>query len=726
MILAAPTNAGKSLVGLLALLDGVRQGGRALLVAPLRAIAREKADELAALAPGLADVLGRPVTVRISTGDYRLEHEVFAAPPPKTGELIIATPERVDAILRDPKHDAWFGSIRAVCVDEAHLIGSPDRGPTLEYVITALLCLPVPPRIVLLSASLGDIEQARAWLDPCDVIRVTGREPPLHKEVWELDPEDDVNAAVINFARKAVTDSAASVLVFVYQTRSAEKLADRLNVADGPGFGEDGALAYHAQMSAAQRERVRSAFHSGRSRCVVTTTALGLGVNLPATHVIVRDTTFPGVRTLEPAELLQMMGRAGRDDRPGEAVVLVRPTEDRSATDTAQALREEKLPDLVSVFDRLSLGRDRVSSVSEGGVVTAATRIVAHLARCSETGIDDSSLRKFFERSLGGRGVAPLIGSALTWLMDATRLLAFRGDDGRYHLTVLGLGAARAALPLSLAAGVGQLVRDLLVVDKSDRLLASWRPLDHLLVLELLSDRSPTLRTFSATLAEQVDAWMEAAPSRVPLLYREWIAGQPGGSRAAELIGSVGVDVTHRDGDRDEAARRHAYLATFRSIMLYERGQGVLATDLERRWGVTGLDGTEERWRDNSLWLLSGLVRLLDVRSFYAHLRGECNADSERVRRVKALLGTIRHQIFDFREDLKYCSPLGPILRVIRRSARSKSGQTVGIQSIRKLEESGLRTIADLASANLDDLVRAGVRRDLAAQVRAYVRRRLQ
>src|SRR5207245_10497984 len=77
VILAAPTNAGKSLVGLLALLDGVRQGGRALLVAPLRAIAREKADELAAVAPGLADVLGRPVTVRISTGDYRLRHRVL-------------------------------------------------------------------------------------------------------------------------------------------------------------------------------------------------------------------------------------------------------------------------------------------------------------------------------------------------------------------------------------------------------------------------------------------------------------------------------------------------------------------------------------------------------------------------------------------------------------------------------------------------------------------------
>src|SRR5207245_11768959 len=129
----------------------------------------------------------------------------------------------------------------------------------------------------------------------------------------------------------------------------------------------------------------------------------------PATHVIVVDTTFPGRRALDAAEPLQMLGRAGRDDRPGQAVVLVRPTDDRSAGDTAQALREEKLPDLVSVFDRLTSRRSRVRTVSEGDVVTAATRIVAHLARCSHTGVDDSGLRKFFERSLGGRGMAPLI-----------------------------------------------------------------------------------------------------------------------------------------------------------------------------------------------------------------------------------------------------------------------------------------------------------------------------
>src|SRR5207249_2700702 len=102
----------------------------------------------------------------------------------------------------------------------------------------------------------------------------------------------------------------------------------------------------------------------------------------------------------------------------------------------------------------------------------------------------------------------------------------------------------------------------------------------------------------------------EAAPSRVPVLYRKWIAGQPGASRAAEVFGSLGVDLARRDGNQDEAARRDGYLATFRAIVLSERGQGVSVDDLERQWAVTVLGGVEERWRDNHLWLLSGLARI--------------------------------------------------------------------------------------------------------------------
>jgi hypothetical protein len=80
---------------------------------------------------------------------------------------------------------------------------------------------------------------------------------------------------------------------------------------------------------------------------------------------------------------------------------------------------------------------------------------------------------------------------------------------------------------------------------------------------------------------------------------------------------------------------------------------------------------------------------------------------------------------FDLQEQLKYCSALGPLLLSLRRTRKSREGGTVGIQTIRRLEGAGVRTLADLARLSIDDLVGLGVRRTLAGQLRAYVRRRL-
>ena len=727
VIISAPTNGGKSLIGLLTMLDAVRRKRRALLLEPLRAIAREKTDELQAVAPRIATVIGCPLHVRISTGDYRLDDETLTAPPPDEGEIIIATPERIEAVLRNPDHDDWLASIGVVCVDEAHLIGSPRRGPTLEYLITSLLCLRAPPRLVLLSATLGNLELASSWLSPCDVVSVQERQPPLHKEVLELSAKDDANQVVVAFVRNALADAGASVLVFVYQTRSTEHLADLLREALGRAAGSDGPLAYHARMSVAQREGVRGSFGAGRCRCVVSTTALGLGVNLPATHVLARDTTFAGVGPVGVSDLLQMMGRAGRGDSPGRAAAIVRANDAWNANELAQALRREELPSLASHFDRAESPRRRHGrAFDDGDIAATATLVAAQLARHAETGLRTEDLRLFFERSLGGGAIAGLIGTATAWLTDPSRSLAFRDEDGRFRTTVLGLNATRAVLPLNVAAGIAQLMRDVLSIDALDELLSSWRPLDHLIVLELLSDRAVGFRPFSGALADQLDTWMEAAPDRTPMLYRQFIAGPTGTSRASEVLGSLGITPGSVNGGADERAHKQAYLAVLRAVILYERGQGLSTEELERRWQLTGLDGVEERWRDDLLWLLSGLAKILDLRCFFFHLREDCRASADRIRRVKGLLATMRAQAFELQEDLKYCSPLGPVLRSIRRTRLGTSGQRIGTQSIRRLEEGGVRSLAELARLDVDDLIRLGVRRDLAKQIRTYVARRLQ
>ena len=256
----------------------------------------------------------------------------------------------------------------------------------------------------------------------------------------------------------------------------------------------------------------------------------------------------------------------------------------------------------------------------------------AHLARRPEEGFSVGALQSFFNRSLTGQTLADQVQPTLNWLTDPYRMRAFKNEQNRYRLTVLGLKATRAVLPLQLSSGFAQLMRDLLTVDPTDRLLSSWKPLDHLIVLSLLHDRLPQIRPFSKKLVNQVDTWMEQNPSKVPLLYREWIAGQPGASKAAELLGSLAIEIPETAKSKDIWARKSAYQSVFHAIVLYERGQGKAIETLTRRWQIKNLGGIEERWRDDYLWLLSGMGHLLDIRAFYFHLREECGADTERVK----------------------------------------------------------------------------------------------
>jgi hypothetical protein len=357
---------------------------------------------------------------------------------------------------------------------------------------------------------------------------------------------------------------------------------------------------------------------------------------------------------------------------------------------------------------------------------TFATHVAVQLARRQETGLCADDLQHFFARSLGGAPLARYVHQALTWLTDPLRALAFADEYDRYHLTVLGLKVVRAVLPVHIASGYGQLLRDLLSIDASDRLLAGWQPLDHMIVLHLLTDYAPPLRAFSTGLCDQVEAWIETTPTRTPILYREWIAGSQETSRAIEITGSLGLTPPGKAGHAESWAYKAAYMAVFRAIMLYERGEGKEVAALERRWKIKDLEGIEERWRDALLWLLAGVAQMLDVRCFYFHLRGACTADTARIRRVKQAFQRMRAQVFDLQDHLRYCSPLGPVLRSLRRTRLAAPGPSMGVQTIRHLEEAGIHSLAELASLNIDALVQLGIRRHLAKQLYTYVRRRLQ
>jgi hypothetical protein len=138
------------------------------------------------------------------------------------------------------------------------------------------------------------------------------------------------------------------------------------------------------------------------------------------------------------------------------------------------------------------------------------------------------------------------------------------------------------------------------------------------------------------------------------------------------------------------------------------------------------LEGTEEAWRDTALWLLAGHTMILEVRAFYHHLREHCAATPEQVRDTKRALGRMRAQVYDLLERLKYCSPLGPLMRGVRDTLRASKEPMLGVGTIKKLEAAGVTTLRQVAHMEVDALVNAGVQRRFAKQIRTYIRRRMR
>jgi helicase len=359
VVMAVPTAAGKTLIAELCMLKSIMQdGGKALYIAPLKALASEKYNDFKKKYESLGIKIG------IATGDLDSPSKYL-----DRYQILIATAEKVDSILRS-KAGWLINSLSVIVLDEIHFIDDESRGPTLEILTARIKQLKPDIQILALSATISNAQEIAGWLD-ANLALSHWRPIPLKEGVYynekimfnndsirlvKEEADEDLNKLVMDTLR-----GAGQVLVFVNSRRSAQAAARELcrdvvtilkpeekkildELADE--ISEDhsatkvckkladivraGCAFHHAGLTPKQRHLIEDHFKRNIIKVICSTPTLAAGVNLPARRAIIRDckryASGLGSVYISVGEYKQCAGRAGRPqyDDYGEAVLMAK------------------------------------------------------------------------------------------------------------------------------------------------------------------------------------------------------------------------------------------------------------------------------------------------------------------------------------------------------------------------------------------------------------------
>ena len=152
VLVAAPTGAGKTVVGEFCCHDALQTSGKTFYTTPIKALSNQKYRDL-------VDRYGED-QVGLLTGDRSINGE---AP------VVVMTTE----VLRNMLYEAspTLRGLRYVVLDEVHYLADRSRGAVWEEV---LILLPASVQVAALSATVSNAEEFGDWLDVvrdgCEVI----------------------------------------------------------------------------------------------------------------------------------------------------------------------------------------------------------------------------------------------------------------------------------------------------------------------------------------------------------------------------------------------------------------------------------------------------------------------------------------------------------------------------------------------------------------------------
>lgn len=314
-LLQGDVGAGKTMVGLHALLSAVESGHQGALMAPTEILATQLYTELVTLTTGLTTTTGAPITIRPLTNKVRTKarRETLTGLADGTVHIAVGT----HALLSD---DVTFASLGMVVVDEQHRFGVAQRaqlrskGPGNITPDTLVMTATPIPRTAAMTV-FGDLDVT--VLDELP----PGRTPIATTWVDQAPDPTNTNDPTWALIRDQVGAGRQAYVVCPLVEESETKAAAAATVtAEALGTGALAGLrvgVVHGKQKPAERDPLMGAFRAGDLDVLVATTVVEVGVSVPnATVMVIMEPTSFGI-----AQLHQLRGRVGRGTHPSRCVL---------------------------------------------------------------------------------------------------------------------------------------------------------------------------------------------------------------------------------------------------------------------------------------------------------------------------------------------------------------------------------------------------------------------
>jgi len=296
-----------------------KKGLKAVWITPLRALSQEIKQS----AERIVTDLQLPMTVGIRTGDTSTKER--SRQRNTMPDLLITTPESLQLLLASKEYDKVFKDCFAIVIDEWHELLGTKRGIQMELALSRLKTVGKELRIWGISATIGNLEQAReVLLGPTSpelensiLVKANLKKKIKVKSIipkqmetfpWRGHLGLHLLDEVIPIIKKSKT-----TLLFT-NTRSQCEIWFQKILERYPEFAGEMAM-HHGSINKETRLWVEQAIRNESLKAVVCTSSLDLGVDFAPVETVIQIGGPKGV-----ARFLQRAGRSGH--QPGKTSVI--------------------------------------------------------------------------------------------------------------------------------------------------------------------------------------------------------------------------------------------------------------------------------------------------------------------------------------------------------------------------------------------------------------------